>query len=150
MAHTYTNILVHVIFSTKDRQAWLVPEIKERLFGYIGGIVRENGGRVMMVNGPSDHVHALVAMPATVSVADMLRVVKTNSSRWVHDEWPERGDLAWQAGYGAFSVSQSAVDDVKAYIERQEEHHKRMSFKEEFLAFLKRHGIEFDERYVWE
>jgi REP element-mobilizing transposase RayT len=150
MPHTFTNILVHVVFSAKDRAPMLDAELKPRVLGYIGGIVRELGGTSLAANGPADHVHLFVALPATPSLADCVRTVKTNSSRWVHEQWPERKAFGWQTGYAAFSVSQSNVEDVKAYIARQEEHHKRVSFQEEFLAFLRRHGLEYDERYVWD
>jgi REP element-mobilizing transposase RayT len=107
-------------------------------------------GIPLAINGPTDHVHLLVKLPATQSVADVSRVLKTNSSRWVHDTCPERWVFAWQTGYGAFSVSQSNIPDVLAYIARQEEHHRRMTFQEEFIAFSKRHEIEYDARYIWE
>ena len=101
-------------------------------------------------DGPADHGHLLLALPASVSVADAMRVVKTNSSRWVHEQWPQRRSFAWQTGYGAFSVSRSNVEEVDRYIANQEEHHRHVSFREEFLAFLKRHGVAYDPRYVWE
>ena len=150
MAHTFTNLLFHVIFSAKDRCAALDHQIRPRLFPYMGGIVREAGGIPLAVNGVSDHVHLLLALPATLAVADAMRVLKTNSSRWVHEQWPDRRSFAWQAGYGAFSVSRSNVEEVERYIANQEEHHRRITFQDEYLAFLRRHGIAFDERYVWE
>lgn len=141
MPHTFTNLLVHVVFSTKDRQPMLDAELRSRLFPYMGGIVRELGGVALAINGPDDHVHALLTMPATVAIADLLRVVKTDSSRWVHEQWPRRRAFAWQTGYGAFSVSRSNTPEVERYIANQEEHHRNVSFQEEFLAFLRRHGI---------
>lgn len=150
MPHTYANLLVHVIFGTKDRQPTIVQEIRPRLFAYMGGIVRELGGTPCIVNGTDDHVHMLLGLPPAKAIADVLRVVKANSSRWTHEEFPERQGFAWQSGYGAFSVSQSNADAVHTYIANQEEHHKRVSFQEEYLLFLQRHGIAYDERYVWE
>ena len=150
MPHSYTSLLTHVIFSTKDRRPDLDSEIRGRVFAYMGGVIREVGGTALSINGPEDHVHILTALPANVAVADAMRVVKTNSSRWVHQTWPQRRSFAWQSGYGAFSVSQSNVEEVERYIARQEEHHKHVSFQEEFLVFLKRHGVAYDERYVWE
>jgi REP element-mobilizing transposase RayT len=150
MAHTFTNLLVHFIFSTKDRRPYLDAEIRPRVFAYMGGVFREMGATPMLINGPEDHAHALVGMPASLSVAEVMRVVKTNSSRWVHEQWPDRREFAWQSGYGAFSVSQSNRAEVEKYIANQEEHHRHVSFQEEFLAFLKRHGIAYDERYVWD
>jgi len=149
MAHTFTNLHSHLIFSTKDRLPSITPELKPRLHAYMGGIIRSLHGIPLAIDGPADHVHLLIKTPATASIADVLRVLKTNSSKWVHETFPH-SEFAWQTGYGAFSVSYSAVDSVRKYIASQEEHHKQVSFQEEFIAFLKRHGIEYDERYIWE
>ena len=150
MAHTFTSLLTHFIFSTKDRRPYLDADLRPRLFPYMGGILTELGATPLLINGPDDHVRALASMPVTLSVADAMRVLKTNSSRWVHEQWPQRQAFAWQTGYGAFSVSRSNANEVERYIAGQEEHHRRVTFQEEFKAFLKRHGIAFDERYVWE
>jgi REP element-mobilizing transposase RayT len=150
MAHTFTNLLVHFIFSTKDRRPFLDAEMRPRVFAYMGGVFREVGARPVLINGPEDPPHALAGIPASLSVAEVMRVVKTNTSRWVHGQWPQRRDFAWQSGYAAFSVSQSNRAEVEKYIGNQEEHHRHVSFQEEFLAFLKRHGISYDERYVWD
>ena len=149
MAHTFTNLLTHVIFSTKDRLPVITPEIKPRMLAYMGGIVRSLDGIALAIDGPADHVHLLVKTPATIAMADFLRDVKASSSKWVHETFP-RAAFAWQTGYGAFSVSCSNVEAVKKYIAGQEEHHRTVSFQEEFVAFLRRHGIEYDERYIWE
>ena len=122
------------------------PEIRTDLFGYLGGIVREMRGTALIVNGTSDHVHMLIRI-RPVHAAEVARVVKTNSSRWVHERWKVR--FAWQTGYGAFSVSESNVPAISRYIAMQEEHHKRMTFQEEYVAFLKKNKIECDERYIW-
>jgi putative transposase len=150
MAHTFANLLTHVIFSTKDRIGFIDADLGPSLYPYMGGIIREINGTALAINGPQDHVHLLVSLPANVAISDAMRVLKTNSSRWVHEQWPQRRGFAWQTGYGVFSVSQSNADQVCAYIANQEEHHRHVSFQEEFLAFLKRHGIAFDERYIWE
>jgi putative transposase len=150
MAHTYTNLLTHMIFSTKERHPFLDEDLRPRLLPYMSGIVNELGGKPLLINGPNDHVHMLVVMPPTMSVADFLRILKTNSSRWVHQTWASLSKFSWQAGYGAFSVSESVKEDVRAYIAGQEEPHRSVTFKEEFVAFLKRHGIEYDERYIWD
>lgn len=150
MAHTFTNLLTHVIFSTKDRAPLIQPELKGKLHAYMGGIVRELDGKAMIVNGTEDHVHLLLWMPPTLSVSETLRVLKTNSSRWVNREQRSRNGFAWQAGYGAFGLSHSNAQAVVRYIQGQEKHHRRVSFKEEFIEFLKKHGIEYDERYIWE
>ena len=150
MAHTYATLLVHVIFSTKDRRPVLDADLSARLFPYVGGIVRELGGKLMTVGGMPDHIHLLLSLSPTHALSEVMRTVKANSSRWVHEAWAERSAFAWQTGYGAFSVSRSNQDQVRQYIENQAEHHRQLSFKEEFTAFLKRHGIEYDERYIWE
>lgn len=149
MAHTYANLLVHTIFSTKNRDALITPALKRGLLPYIGGIMRNLRGKVIESNARPDHYHGLFSIPPTLAVADALRVVKTNSSAWVH-EAHHLVAFAWQIGYGAFSVSQSSLPDVIEYIRRQDEHHRKVTFQEEFVAFLKRHGIDYDERYIWE
>jgi len=150
MAHTFTSLLYHVIWSTKDRRPQIDPELRPRLFPYLGGIVGELGGKALQIGGMPDHVHLLLSLPATAAPADVVRVVKTNSSRWIHETWPQRRAFAWQTGYGAFSVSRSNREVVEQYIANQEEHHRRMTFQEELITFLKRHGLEYDERYLWE
>ncbi|MCH8852208.1 MAG: transposase [Planctomycetes bacterium] len=117
---------------------------------YIGGIVRELGRTAIAVGGTADHVHVLLRLPPSVSIADAMRVVKTNSSRWVHETSPNCRSFAWQTGYGAFSVSESNRQRVSDYIANQENHHRRTSFQEEYLAFLRRHGIDYDERFVFD
>jgi REP element-mobilizing transposase RayT len=149
MAHTYTNILIHALFSTKDRQPWLDPEARTEVFHYLGGITNELGGQSLLVNGPSDHVHMLFVEPPTLSIADIMEKVKVNSSGWVKRRWRNRMQFAWQTGYAAFSVSKSQVESVRRYIESQEEHHRRVTFQEEVLAFLKKQGIKYDPRYVF-
>ena len=150
MAHTFTNLLVHVVFSTKDRVPTLDSELKKRLFPYIGGIIRELGGTALLINGPTDHIHILALLPAKVAVSDVLAKAKANSSGWVHREFPEKRTFAWQRGYSAFSVSHSQKKSVLDYIANQEEHHRKVSFKEELILFLKKNGIEYDERYIFE
>jgi REP element-mobilizing transposase RayT len=145
MPHTFASLLVHVVFSTKDRAPELSPELSARLFPYMGGIVRVLKAAAMIVNGPADHVHALLSVPPAASLADLIRVLKTNSSRWVHEQYPERRRFAWQAGYGAFTVSISRAEDVRAYIASQREHHRRVSFLEEFRSLLKKHGLDYAE-----
>ena len=149
MAHTYTNILIHALFSTKDRQPWLTPEIRNEAFHYLGGTINELGGQSLLVNGPRDHVHMLFELPRTLSIADTMEKVKSHSSGWVKDRWPERKYFGWQTGYAAFSVSKSHVEQVKRYIANKEEHHRKVSFQEELLAFLKKQGVEYDPRYVF-
>ena len=144
MAHTFSNLLVHVIFSTKGRGALIQPNWKGELHAYLGGIVRELGGKASAINGAADHVHLLVSMPANVSVAELVRVLKANSSRWVNRKGWSKDAFAWQTGYAAYSVSQSNVGAVAEYIEAQEEHHRRVTFQEEYLEFLRKNKIECD------
>ena len=150
MAHTFTNLLAHIVFSTKDRMPILEPDLKERLFPYMGGIFRELDAKPLLINGPADHVHALAVLPAKYSPAEIIGKVKSNSSGWVHKTFPARHTFAWQVGYAAFGVSPSQKQTVLDYIVNQEEHHRKVSFKEELLALLKKHEIEYDERYLWE
>lgn len=150
MAHTFTNLLTHAIFSTKDRRPVIDRELKAQLFPYMRGILRELQVKTLAINGVDDHVHLLFALPPSLSVAEVMRILKTNSSRWVHESSTARRMFGWQSGYGAFSVSQSNVVDVVEYIRGQEEHHQKRTFQEEYVVFLKKHGIEYDERYIWE
>ena len=149
MPHSLASLLFHVIFSTKNRLPDLSPDLAGRLFPYMGGIVRERNGAPLIINGPADHVHLLLSLPAAESIAELLRVVKTNSSRWVHEQFPDKKRFSWQAGYAAFTVSGSRVDDVRSYIAAQQEHHRRVSFQDEFLTFLRKSGIAYDARDLW-
>lgn len=149
MAHTFTDLLTHVVFSTSGRAASIAEEIRSDVHAYIGGILRELKAVPIAIGGTTDHVHFLIRLPADLALADCMRVVKTNSSRWVKERWPERHSFAWQGGYGAFSVSESNRGAVIRYIQGQARHHQRISFQDEFLALLKRHGVDFDERHIW-
>jgi putative transposase len=150
MSHTATNLLVHLVFSTKGRAPSIAPEIQKDLHAYLGGIVRDIGGEALIVNGTIDHVHLLVRTPTTRSSAEIVRLLKANSSKWIHQKWPQRRGFTWQSGYGAFSVSESAVDSVTAYVASQQEHHQKISFQDEFRAFLQKNKIFVDERYLWD
>jgi putative transposase len=148
VSHTSGNILVHFIFSTLERRPLIKAEFRDDLFAYLGGIVREMKGTALIVNGAGDHVHMLLRIRPVHSSAEIARVVKANSSRWVREKWcPE---FAWQTGYGVFSVSESNVAAVTKYIAGQEEHHRKHTFQEEFVAFLKKNHVEYDERYIWD
>ena len=150
MAHSFTGIYLHIIFSTKNRTRMLSPELRDRLFPYMGGLIRERNGDALLINGVEDHIHILTKFPATITLSDFLRDVKSISAGWVHDSFSEAGLFGWQTGDAAFSVSRSNVDVVRDYIAHQEEHHKRKTFEEEYLEFLERHGIEYDPRFVLE
>ena len=150
MAHTYTNLLIHALFSTKGRQPMLDSTLRARLFPYFAGIITRLKGRPVIINGPGDHVHLLFVLPATLPLADLMEKLKANSSKWVHEEFPDRAGFAWQTGYTAFSVSQSNLAAVKRYIAHQEQHHRKVTFQEEVLAFLKKHEIQYDPRFVFD
>jgi len=148
MPHTSGNILLHFIFSTLGRRPLISVDFRDDLFAYLGGIVRELRGTALAINGTSDHVHMLARVRPAQSAAEIARLVKTNSSRWVREKWSP--DFGWQTGYGVFSVSESNIAAVAKYIARQEEHHRRNSFQDEFVAFLKKNHIEYGERYIWD
>ena len=147
MSHTSANILLHLIFSTNQRRPLIKPEIRPELFAYFGGIIREMNRVALIINGTTDHLHTLVRIRPSQSAAEVARVVKTNSSRWIHEKWSS--DFAWQTGYGVLSVSESNVGAVTNYIASQKEHHKKHSFQDELLAFLKKNGIAYDEKYIF-
>jgi putative transposase len=123
--------------------------MEPELHAYLGGLTRELKGKTFAIGGAPDHVHLLIALPPTVPISDALRFIKANSSGWVHDKWPKRASFAWQLGFGAFGVSRSNAPQVIKYIENQKAHHRRVTFQEEFLDFLRKHQIEYDERYLW-
>ena len=148
MSHTYASVLVHCVFSSKQRRPLLTPEVRERLWPFIGGIARANGFRAIAIGGYVDHAHALLALPTTIPVAKALQLLKAGSSKFVHEAMHIR-DFQWQEGYGAFTIAASAVEPTVAYIRDQEEHHRTKTFAEEFVAFLKKNGVAYDERYVF-
>jgi len=150
MGHTYANLLVHVIFGTKDRQPSIQDDFRERLHEYLGGIVNGEAGRSLCVGGTMDHVHALIVLKTDVTLAHALNRMKSLSSGWVKHTFPTAADFAWQTGYGAFSVSESNVDRVVGYIKRQAEHHQTRTFAEEFTEFLTRHRVPYDPMKLWE
>jgi REP element-mobilizing transposase RayT len=150
MAHTYTSLLIHVVFSTSGRVPLLTDAIRLDVHAYLGGILRELDAIPIAIGGTADHVHLLTRLPANLALADCMRIVKTNSSRWVKERWTQQRRFAWQGGYGAFSVSESRRAAVTRYIRDQAQHHQRISFRDEFLTLLKNHRVEFDERYIWQ
>jgi putative transposase len=150
MANTYSALHYHLVFSTKNRQPWIARSIEERIWDYLGGIARANGMKSVRVGGIEDHVHMLIGAPPTLSPSKIAQLVKGGSSLWIHETFPDMSRFAWQDGYGVFTVSRSAVSDVMEYIERQREHHGTMTFQDEYRALLDRHGVEYDERYLWD
>ena len=136
-----------MIFSTQGRLPLIKPEFRNDLFAYLGGIIREMRGTALIISGTADHVHVLVRIRPVHSAAEVARVIKTNSSGWVRAKWSS--DFAWQTGYGVFSVSESNVGAVTKYIASQEEHHKKHSFQDELLSFLKKNNVAYDVKYLW-
>ncbi|MFN7374244.1 MAG: IS200/IS605 family transposase [bacterium] len=150
MPGTYSQLLLHVVFSTKDRAPWIMAELAERLYPYIGGIVRAEKGVLYDIGGVDDHVHMYLRWRPDGAVSDLMRTVKARSSKWVHETYPNLAEFAWQEGYSVFTVSKSQEEAVKKYIAGQVKHHKKENFKSELLRMLRAHGVEFDEKYVFE
>lgn len=148
MPASWTQNYYHLVFSTKHRKPVITTDMAERLYPFLGGIAKDIDCQLIAVNGMPDHLHLLVRFAPDVPPAVMAREVKARSSRWIRGTFTR--EFAWQRGYGGFTVSRSALDDVETYIRRQAEHHRTMSFQQEFLSLLRRHGVEFDERYVFE
>ena len=147
MPGTFGNIVVHVVFSTKNRLPLLAASTRGILFPYVEGIVKRVGGSLIDVGGMPDHIHLLIRLPTNLSVADAVRTVKANSSKWINEQATHM-KFGWQRGYGAFSVSHSDMPRVIDYVRNQERHHRARSFEEELEALLKRHSIEYDKRYL--
>lgn len=150
MPSTYTNLLYHIVFSTKQRRPYITEDLREELCRYIGGIIRAEGGVQLEIGGTSDHIHILAKLKPAISVSEILNKVKSNSSKWANDQKMKVRKFAWQEGYSAFSVSESQVPNLVQYIRSQEEHHRKQSFQEELLALLELHGIEYDPTYLWD
>ena len=147
MSHTYVSDLVHCVFSTKNRRNLISPEIQSDLWAFLGGIARKNGFKALVVGGTENHVHVLLSLPASVPLAKAMQLVKGASSHWMNEKHAK--DFAWQEGYGAFTVGISQKADTIAYIRSQSAHHRKRSFEEEFVAFLKKHNVEYDPQHVW-
>jgi REP element-mobilizing transposase RayT len=149
MAGTFTNRLYHIVFSTKNRAPLVSPGIRDDLYEYVGGIIRGEGGVLIEIGGMPDHVHLLTKFKPAKSVSEMLNRIKAKSSKWVHETKLAKQDFGWQDGYAAFSVSESQVPAVRLYLQGQEQHHRVQSYQDEVRALLERHGVEYDERYLW-
>ncbi|MBI5094570.1 MAG: transposase [Candidatus Hydrogenedentes bacterium] len=151
MPQSLAKIYVHIIFSTKNRAQFLADEeFRNHAHAYLAGIFNANDSPALVVGGVADHVHALCLLSKTEKLADLIGMVKRSSSKWLKTQDGNLGEFAWQNGYGAFSVSYSSVTRVRNYILNQETHHAKVSFQDEFRKFLKRHAVEYDERYVWD
>jgi putative transposase len=146
MAQSFTNLIYHIVFSTKDRKPLITDAHQSRLYEYISGTIRGLNGISLAINGTEDHVHLLAKLRPDRALSDVLRDLKANASGWMHDVFPDMKDFSWQRGYGAFTVSRSNVEKVQDYIARQKEHHQKKSFRDEFIEFLEANGIEYDER----
>lgn len=149
MAETYASLYVHLVFSTKYREPIMRPDLRPRLWRYLGGIAREEEMKAIEVGGTADHIHALLSLAPTMAPATVAQRLKGNSSRWINESLGLPCRFEWQEAYGAFSVSCSQIDKIVAYIRNQEQHHRKKTFQEEYLGFLKKHKIEYDERYIW-
>ena len=147
---SYVSSYYHCVFSTKERRPLIPPGLQERLWPYLGGIARQNEMKAIEIGGVADHVHILLSLPSTLSIAKAMQLIKGGSSKWVHESFPEHRLFGWQVKYGAFSVSVSQLDKTVRYIQRQAEHHRKMTFQEEFLALLKKHRVIYDDRYLWD
>ena len=150
MPQSLANVLIHLVFSTKLREPIISGLLRSRLDPYMAGIASNIRCPAIQIGGMADHSHGLFVLHPTVTVAELVGTLKSNSSKWVHETFPEHAEFAWQAGYGAFSVSVSARDSVVRYIVNQEEHHRKRTFQEELLMFLDRHGLAHDPRYIWD
>lgn len=146
MAHTYVSSLYHCVWSTKDRRNQIFAELEPKLWAYLGGIARANRMKTLAVGGIANHVHVLISLPATRTLASAIQALKGGSSKWIHDEFPAARDFTWQEGYGAFSIGASQIDDTVKYIDNQKRHHRAMKYEDELRAFLKKNGIEWNER----
>ena len=149
MPKSYTNLLYHIVFSTRDRRPIITIDRRPRLYEYVGGIIRELGGISLAIGGIEDHLHLLAKLRPDTALPDLLHDLKANSSSWMHDVFPDARDFYWQKGYGAFTVSMSQVPAVSAYIANQERHHKKRWFRDEFIQILRVNQIEFDEKFLW-
>ena len=150
MGNTYTSLYIHYIFSTKNRLPLIVPEIQDRLWPYMAGIAKNNNMKALAVGGMPDHIHILLSLPATISISKTIQIIKGNSSKWINENFDTSDHFSWQKGYGAFTVNISILQDTVRYIQNQAVHHRRKSFKNEFLDFLKKNEVVYDERYVWD
>ncbi|MCM8538353.1 MAG: IS200/IS605 family transposase [Lentisphaeraceae bacterium] len=149
MAGTFTQLYYHIVFSTKERQDSISPTIETDLYKYIAGIIKNEECFLHAIGGTSNHIHILCSSPPKIALADLLKKIKGGSSTWLNKKFPAQNSFKWQAGYGAFSVSQSQVNIVKEYIKTQKEHHQKIDFKNELVSLLNKHKIQFNENYLW-
>lgn len=150
MPQSLASLLVHLVFSTKDREPWLTESIRDELHAYIGGVVAGAGGVLLRAGSVSDHIHLLISHPRTSSPADLVKEIKIASSKWLKQRDRRFAGFHWQAGYGIFSLSTSHRDALETYIANQADHHRKVGFQEEYRRMLQKNGIEWDEKYVWD
>ena len=150
MPQSLSKVIVHIIFSTKERESWLGLDVRPRMHAYLATICRDLGAEVVRVGGVADHVHIVTTLPRTVSQAQLIEQIKKVSSKWIKTLDARYRSFFWQRGYGAFSVSPSQLEAVLEYVDTQQEHHRTRTFQEEYRELLRRHGVDFDERYVWD
>ena len=143
--HSFTNCMIHFVWSTKARTSYLDSRLRDRLWPYLGGICRENKMKTLAIGGTDDHIHLLVSIPSTLSIGKAAQLLKGNSSKWVHETFPKLHSFGWQKGYGAFSIGASSMDATAAYIRNQAEHHRKRSFREEFVAMPQRNGLAYED-----
>ena len=149
MANTYTALHYHIVFSTKDREPWITPAIENRVWTYLAGIATQQGMAARTIGGLDDHIHLVIDIPPTLVLSKAVQLLKGSSSRWIRQTFPDLETFRWQDGYGAFTVSVSALPTTVAYVEQQRITHQKRTFQDEFRALLQRHGIAYDERYLW-
>lgn len=150
MPQSLSSILIHLVFSTKNREPFITPAIETELHPYMAKIFRELKSPSLAIDGTNDHLHILFSLGRVIKVADLVEEVKTGSSKWIKTKGREFRNFHWQRGYGAFSIGQSNVAALKRYIRNQKQHHVRITFQDEYCKFLKAYGIDYDEKYVWD
>ena len=150
MPQSLSSVLIHLVFSTKNREPFISSAIEKELHPYLATVFREHDSPSLIIDGTADHIHALFALNRTITIAELVEEVKTGLSKWIKTKGREFGNFHWQRGYGAFSTGQSTVPQLKRYIKKQKQHHRRIGFQDEYRKFLKRYEIDFDERYVWD
>jgi REP element-mobilizing transposase RayT len=150
MANTYYQIYIQTVFAVKYREAVIEEEWRSKLLGVIGNLINESGCKTIIVNGVEDHVHCLLALKPTICISELMKTVKAKSSKYINDNRLTKFTFSWQEGYGAFSYSQSQIDSVYKYIENQKQHHQKQNFNDEYINFLNKFNIEYEEKYIFE
>ncbi|MDP1879471.1 MAG: IS200/IS605 family transposase [Parachlamydiaceae bacterium] len=149
MTHTYSQLLFHLVWSTKERRPLILPDFKKALYEYMAGIFRSLKCYCLLIGGVEDHIHVCVEIPPSLNISDVMKTVKVSTTKWIKQNYVNCNDFEWQQGYGAFSVSTSNKNVLLEYIKNQEQHHKKVDFREEFLILLQKHGVKFEEKYLW-